>query len=98
MNIVIAGILALALWTIHLAVQAFAEDESTLGALVPSIVLTVWNLLTPWLFFVIGKFEEWRTPVFLSQMTVARAVVLRMVGLYVFFYTVLINREKFMVG
>eukprot|EP00052_Salpingoeca_macrocollata_P022877 m.199889 g.199889 ORF g.199889 m.199889 type:complete len:857 (-) comp21905_c1_seq5:29-2599(-) len=95
-NIVIFAMLGLALWSVQAAVVRYAESTDTAFRLVPAIVLTVYNLVLPIAFELLAVQEEWRTPLFVIQLSVVRAVLLRLVGLFVFFYTVVNRRDNFM--
>ena len=69
------------------------------------------NLFLPTVFEVLCRFEEWATPLFVIQISVLRfvsttcsvnvssyrSIVIRLVGLYVFFYTQYIRRLNYMV-
>lgn len=57
----------------------------------------MFNNALPIVFEILARFEEWRTDLFIIQVSVLRSIVLRIVGLYVFFYTNFLNRTKLMV-
>eukprot|EP00053_Salpingoeca_punica_P019461 m.197032 g.197032 ORF g.197032 m.197032 type:complete len:808 (+) comp17657_c0_seq1:69-2492(+) len=95
-NIIILIILALSLWAVQASVTSFADDKNEAARLIPSIILSGFNLALPVAFEQLARYEEWRTPLFVIQLSVIRAVVLRLVGLFVFFYTVFTRRDAYM--
>ncbi len=71
-NLLILGILAVALYVIQLTVTKYSDDTGTLSGLIPSIILTVFNLVLPVFFEILGRSEEWSSPFFLIQVSVLR--------------------------
>eukprot|EP00051_Salpingoeca_urceolata_P020521 m.308923 g.308923 ORF g.308923 m.308923 type:complete len:665 (-) comp19634_c2_seq19:4901-6895(-) len=95
-NFIIFTTLGLALWSVNVTVTKFANSNDTIEALIPALLLALYNNMLPFAFEMLAAFECWRTVLFVIQVSVVRAIILRLVGLYVFFYTVFINRVKFM--
>jgi len=54
------------------------------------------TVVLPMVFFRLALLEQWRTHLFVIQVTVIRSMVLRVAGLSVFFYTLFKKRTSFM--
>jgi len=83
-NLLMLAILVLCLYGIFAAVEQ--SNTTGAGSLVPALVLSVVNAVVPFLFEKLAFAEEWRTELTVIKYTIIRAIVLRFVGLYVFFY------------
>lgn len=95
-NFLVVVLLGLSIFAIQQTVEAFSGSTDAIEQLVPSIVLSSLIFTMPLLFEVLARIEKWRTPLFTIQLTVVRSLALRVFSLYVFFWTVLQDRDDVM--
>eukprot|EP00048_Salpingoeca_helianthica_P006676 m.101432 g.101432 ORF g.101432 m.101432 type:complete len:839 (+) comp14089_c0_seq7:137-2653(+) len=94
-NLVVIVILALSLYIVQLAVTNFS-DNTDISYFIPSLILAVFNFALPLAFRMLSVFESWTTDLFVIQITVVRAMIMRVAGLFVFFYTIFQKRTAAM--
>ena len=75
---------------ITMAVERYSNGTDV-ERLLPPLLLVFLNAFLPVLFEFLAIYEQWRTELFIIQLSVARAVVVRYVGLCVFFYVQVFN-------
>ncbi len=68
-----------------MAVERFSNG-SDIERLLPPLLLVFLNAFLPLLFEILAIHEQWRTELFVIQLSITRAVIVRYVGLFVFFY------------
>ena len=95
-NAAILTILGLCIWAISAVVAAYADVTDAGERLIPSIVLAVILFVVPLVFEALAAFEKWRTPLFKIEVTVVRSLILRLCGLYSYYYTFIQNRHEVM--
>eukprot|EP00047_Mylnosiga_fluctuans_P023953 m.149762 g.149762 ORF g.149762 m.149762 type:complete len:898 (+) comp9732_c0_seq11:38-2731(+) len=95
-NLAVFCILALALYIIQLTVSTYSKSGSDLTNLIAPLILSVFNVVLPIAFERLSVFEEWRTNLFVVQITVVRMMIMRIAGLFVFFYTIFLNKDLYM--
>eukprot|EP00048_Salpingoeca_helianthica_P006674 m.101392 g.101392 ORF g.101392 m.101392 type:complete len:843 (+) comp14089_c0_seq4:55-2583(+) len=95
-NFVVCSILAVSLFGVKSSVDSFSSNLDSYTRLIPSAILAALNVILPVLFELLGKLEEWRTELFLIQITVLRSMVMRITSLFIFFYTVFLQRSRYM--
>lgn len=95
-NIVIISLLSVALYVIFIVVERFASSTSVVSNLIPSVVVSCFNIILPLCFEQLAYMERWSTDLFVLQLTVVRSTTLRIAGLFVFFYSIFLRRSQYM--
>jgi len=95
-NVAILAILSASLYVVQLTVSVFTSQSNSLSNLIPPFILAVMNFVLPIVFESLASFEDWRTELFVIQLTVVRATIVRIAGLFVFLYTVFLKSTSYM--
>lgn len=93
--IFVLGTLGGTLYGIFLVVTDYSSSSSAIERLYPAIVLTVSNSLIPWIFEIVAASEKYSNENVLIEVTLLRSVILRFVGLLVFFFTTVGLKDQF---
>jgi hypothetical protein len=94
------SLIGFCMWSLIWAIDKYAvqrgETSTDLTTFIPSIMLTGFNFVLPRIFLVCAEqFEAYETPTEIVSVTTIRSLVLRIIGLLVFFFQNLSQRDSF---
>eukprot|EP00051_Salpingoeca_urceolata_P031739 m.12749 g.12749 ORF g.12749 m.12749 type:complete len:747 (+) comp4352_c0_seq1:826-3066(+) len=94
LNLVICAVLGGAIFSVDYLARRYAKVDDSVESLYAAMALAVYNALLPSFFATLADYEEWSTPRINLRLTLARAGVLRVAGVYVVVITLFRERKS----